>query len=265
MKARCHRESHPSYSKYGGIGITVCERWHVYFNFLADMGERPTGMQIDRINLSAEYSPDNCKWSTLEEKGSKRKTNRWLTANGETRTLKQWEDHLGIDHVTLWERMQKWPLEKALTTPKLIAEKSEKTRYGHNWDKAKRKALKNADGKCQRCKKPKNNLHVHHRIPIRYFQNPEDANHPENLMPVCKSCHTREHKEMESRYPLLNVIPFTNSSRRSRRDRSRFITWRGQTRTLTEWARLTDRPFAVQWLSLRLKRYPLDKAMEPFN
>lgn len=264
MKARCYRENHPSYPRYGGIGIKVCERWQVFSNFLADMGERPVAMEIDRRDVCGDYTPENCKWSTLEEKGSKRKTNRWLTANGETRTLKQWEEHLGLDHVSLWERLKNWPLEKALTTPKVIRDKSEKTRYGSNWHRAKRAALKRASGICQRCKKAKLPLHVHHKIPIRYFKNPEDGNYPGNLMPVCQRCHVKEHKEMESRYPLLDTIPFEVTARRSRRDIRRFITWNGQTRTLTEWARMTDKPHAVQWLALRLRRYPLDKAMEPF-
>jgi HNH endonuclease len=264
MRARCNRPSHPNYSTFGGLGITICERWRKFENFLADMGERPTGLQIGRIDTSGNFDLENCKWETVSEKGLNKRTNHRMTANGMTKTFGQWAEHLGIGRVSLWERLQKWPLEKALTTPKPTLGKSEKTSYGSNWSSAKRTALRRANGVCQICKKAKSPLHVHHKIPIRYFKNPEDGNYPGNLMPVCHKCHVKEHKEMESRYPLLDTIPFEVTARRSRRDIRRFITWRGQTKTLSEWAKLLpDKRFPGQFLWKRLKTYPLDKAMEP--
>lgn len=68
MKSRCYREKDPRYKDYGGRGITVCERWLDSFeNFLADMGERPEGLTLDRKDNDGPYSPDNCKWSTRSE------------------------------------------------------------------------------------------------------------------------------------------------------------------------------------------------------
>ena len=68
MKARCFNRNKSQYPHYGGRGITVCERWkHSFENFLADMGERPVGMSIDRIDVDGNYEPSNCRWATQAE------------------------------------------------------------------------------------------------------------------------------------------------------------------------------------------------------
>lgn len=64
MKQRCFNPDHPSYKNYGGRGISICERWASFDNFLADMGKRPPGMSIDRIDNDKDYGPDNCQWSS---------------------------------------------------------------------------------------------------------------------------------------------------------------------------------------------------------
>lgn len=67
MKNRCLNPNATDYARYGGRGITICERWLTFANFLADMGERPEGRTLDRINNSGNYEPGNCRWATASE------------------------------------------------------------------------------------------------------------------------------------------------------------------------------------------------------
>ena len=71
MKARCNNPTAISYKYYGALGVTVCERWKDFSNFLADMGTRPEGMSIDRFpDKNGNYEPGNCRWATPKEQNN---------------------------------------------------------------------------------------------------------------------------------------------------------------------------------------------------
>lgn len=80
MKARCSRETHPSFKHYGGRGIVVCERWqNSFLDFFEDMGECPSGLSLDRIDNNEGYHLENCRWATKETQAynqRKRSTNK---------------------------------------------------------------------------------------------------------------------------------------------------------------------------------------------
>lgn len=83
MKARCFEPELDAFKHYGGRGITVCQRWLDSFeNFHTDMGERPRGMTLDRINNDGNYEPSNCRWATTKQQSRNKRTNRIVTFRG---------------------------------------------------------------------------------------------------------------------------------------------------------------------------------------
>lgn len=109
-------ESH----NYSGRGISVCERWRRFENFLADMGRRPPGTMLDRIDANGNYEPSNCRWATRVESANNTRASRRITFNGKTQTITQWSREAGLGDRNLANRLRLgWSLERALTTPLL--------------------------------------------------------------------------------------------------------------------------------------------------
>jgi hypothetical protein len=119
MRSRCNNPKAREYVNYGGRGIKVCERWDSFENFVADMGVRPEGYSIDRINNDGNYEPSNCRWATTTQQLNNRRVNRVLELNGERKTIGEWSEKLGIGWYTIRSRVDRygWTIEKALTTP----------------------------------------------------------------------------------------------------------------------------------------------------
>jgi len=115
MITRCTNPNQKMWSRYGGRGIKVCERWLHYENFILDMGKAPKNMSIDRIDNNGMYEKENCRWSTNYEQSRNSSKNRVITFNRRTMILKDWADEIGINQTSLAERLEKWPLERALT------------------------------------------------------------------------------------------------------------------------------------------------------
>ncbi|WP_371027831.1 hypothetical protein [Paraburkholderia sp. RCC_158] len=118
MRNRCGNPKHGAFENYGGRGITVCERWQVFENFFADMGEAPDGMSIERERNNEGYGPGNCKWATTTEQNRNKRSNIKLTHAGKTMTLKEWAVELGLIDSTLRKRIANgWSVERAFETP----------------------------------------------------------------------------------------------------------------------------------------------------
>jgi hypothetical protein len=124
MLQRCSNPNDKRFKSYGKRGITVCERWLSFENFIADVGERPEGVgptgrslwSLDRRDNDKGYGPDNFKWSTAKEQGEHTSRNRLLTLDGVTQPLCKWAEQLGVHRVTIMQRLRRGYSEKAALT-----------------------------------------------------------------------------------------------------------------------------------------------------
>jgi hypothetical protein len=115
---RCENPKDRAYKNYGARGITVCEEWRDFPRFLADMGMRPKGFQLDRKDNDKGYSKENCRWVTAKVNRNNQRNNRCVTYRGRTLTATQWAEELGLNSRTLHNRLSRgWPVERALTEP----------------------------------------------------------------------------------------------------------------------------------------------------
>lgn len=119
MHLRCTLKSRKDYANYGGRGIKVCERWQAFENFLADMGLKPSGAQLDRYpNNDGNYEPGNCRWASPSQNANNRRCSRVIEHAGERMTLIQWARRTGIPRDTLASRLSSgWETSKALSRP----------------------------------------------------------------------------------------------------------------------------------------------------
>lgn len=119
IRERCTNPNIRNYASYGGRGLTVCESWSLFENFLADMGPRPSAFHsIERIDNSKGYSPDNCTWATRSEQQRNKRNNRLLTFHDETRCVTEWAQRFNLTASRVFRRLNAgWSIERALTEP----------------------------------------------------------------------------------------------------------------------------------------------------
>ena len=121
MKQRCTNANQPDYPNWGGRGIRVCEEWMNSFESFRDWALRSgydPKLSIDRIDVNGNYEPSNCRWITMKEQNSNRRSNKWIEYNGERHTVTQWSEILGGNRNLVSRRLKcGWSVEKALTTP----------------------------------------------------------------------------------------------------------------------------------------------------
>lgn len=102
MWQRCTNPTYDKYDYYGGRGIKVCERWKEFENFLEDMGERPEGKTLDRIDSDGDYEKSNCRWATREEQVDNRRNNVYFLVNDLVMSLKQLAKFIGVTREKLY-------------------------------------------------------------------------------------------------------------------------------------------------------------------
>lgn len=119
MKERCTNPKNSHWHIYGAKGIKVCESWLCFDGFLKDMGFRPDGMTLDRIDGNLNYEPGNCRWATPKQQSRNTDRNVWIEWGGRRQTLEDWAAELGLFKDGLKYRIARWGIERAMTTQKI--------------------------------------------------------------------------------------------------------------------------------------------------
>lgn len=118
MVARCTRPHHPAFKWYGGRGIKVCKRWLDFEAFCEDMGDRPQGLTLDRINGNRGYFKSNCRWVTQYQQTRNTSQNVFITYLGRTLIMNDWADELGIARGAFRKRRYDgWSIKRMIETP----------------------------------------------------------------------------------------------------------------------------------------------------
>ena len=119
MIARCTNPMNKSYPRYGGRGITVCDAWLGSFaQFWADMGARPDGYMLDRIDNEGNYEAGNCRWATPKQQMRNRRSNTHLAAFGKRQTIAEWAEESGLLSDTIIRRLARgWSIENSVSLP----------------------------------------------------------------------------------------------------------------------------------------------------
>lgn len=115
MLQRCNNPQSQAYRHYGGRGITVCKAWEDFTTFFTDMGPRPKGLSIDRIDNDGNYEPGNCRWANKSTQSRNTRVNHVIVYKGVERVLEEWAEILGIKSNTILTRLKRgWPTDEAL-------------------------------------------------------------------------------------------------------------------------------------------------------
>lgn len=121
MKNRCYNPNVDRYDRYGGRGITVCEKWRdsfeAFYKWAIDNGYSDE-LSIDRKDVNGNYTPDNCRWISMEKQADNKSNSRIFEYNGEAHTVSEWSKILDISRDIIWNRIKRgWDIERVFTQP----------------------------------------------------------------------------------------------------------------------------------------------------
>lgn len=117
MKSRCLNPESNLYANYGGRGIKIHDSWHDFINFYKDMGDKPKGMSLDRIDPNGNYEPKNCRWASSKEQARNKRNTVYLEYNGERKPLAEWAEIMGIKRkIVEWRIKNGWSIDLALNS-----------------------------------------------------------------------------------------------------------------------------------------------------
>lgn len=123
MIQRCTNPKDKSYGRYGAKGIKVSENWLKFENFLADMGEKPDNLTLERIDGKKGYNKENCKWATILDQGKNRSSVHWIEFEGKRMTARDWAKEIGLDEDTIYKR-----IKRGVKLPELLSKRCKPTK-----------------------------------------------------------------------------------------------------------------------------------------
>jgi len=141
MKGRCCSKTHPRYKEWGGRGVEVCDEWKnsfiAFYKWSMENGYSDE-LTIDRVDNNGNYEPSNCRWATLKEQANNTRRSHFITLDGETHTITEWSEKLGIERGVIKDRIDKlhWTPEQALSIPVLKRKQWRNKKGSHvyeNW------------------------------------------------------------------------------------------------------------------------------------
>lgn len=238
MRARCTNPKAASYRHYGGRGISVCERWSSFANFLADMGPRPPGMSIDRYpDNDGNYEPGNCRWATNREQSNNRRITRFAEHEGQRKPISEWARELGANYDVLFQRIRQkgYSLEEATATLR---------RFGAPRGEYPRGVRLKRGRYCARIR------YAYKEYNLGTFDTQDEAVHEIN----------KAHVRLYGAAAILSPVGVDPRApvapepmrRKPRRRGSPPIEYMGQTKNLKDWARTLGIPYEV--LKWRMRR-----------
>lgn len=131
MLDRCSNPKNSRFDRYGGRGISVCERWRSFDNFLSDMGARPSGMTIGRIDNDKGYELANCEWQSRVAQARNKGNTTWICAHGRTLSLAEWSELNGVKQSTIRARIERgWSAEDAVGAPLVVGRPAKRSLLG---------------------------------------------------------------------------------------------------------------------------------------
>ena len=132
MIQRCHNKNTAGFKRYGARGITVCKKWRKFQGFFEDMGDRPKGKTLERIDNDKGYFKENCRWATPKEQARNRRTSRLIDHNGQRKTLAEWCEIYKTDGRLIHARLKRgWSLDEAFTIEPVIGRNQTFRNNGH--------------------------------------------------------------------------------------------------------------------------------------
>lgn len=128
MQARCRNKNNIAYERYGGRGISLCNKWKKFIGFYEDMHESyENGLTLERIDVNGNYEPNNCRWATYKEQANNTRKNRVVTYMGITGSVVSVCDKLGIDSRMVHRRLSaNWDIQRAFAEPKMTVRMNNK-------------------------------------------------------------------------------------------------------------------------------------------